>query len=94
MHAIINPFSFFLTERTTFAGWARRAELALSILDLVQELEAGLWIRSDLMRIRIQLPMRIRIQFQIQCFDDQKKNTAGNFLNINFFDQYLQFTYL
>jgi hypothetical protein len=46
--------------------------------------EAGLWIRIDLMRIRIQhffklririqIPMRIRIgiQFQIQDFDDQK----------------------
>jgi hypothetical protein len=46
--------------------------LALSILDLVQELEAGLWIRIDFMLIRIQIPMRIRIQFQILGFGDQK----------------------
>jgi hypothetical protein len=39
--------------------------------------------------------MRIRIQFQIQGFDDQKlkkKFTAGIFFY--FFDQKLQFTYL
>jgi hypothetical protein len=37
---------------------------------------AGLWIRIDLMRIRIQqfslLRIWIRIQFRIQGFDDQK----------------------
>jgi hypothetical protein len=82
----------FLTERTTFAGWAKRAELALSILDLVQELEAGLWIRIDLMRIRIQISMRIRIriQFQIQGFDDQKILQQEIFSY--FFYQNLQFT--
>ncbi len=62
--------------------------MALSILDLVQELEAGLWIRIDLMWIRIQISMRIRIQFQIECFDD-KKNYSRKFF-IYFFDQHLQ----
>jgi hypothetical protein len=38
---------------------------------------AGLWIRIDLMLIRIRhfsLWLRIRIQFRIQGFDDQKTN--------------------
>ncbi len=51
-------------------------------LDAVQQVPhhtipyPGLWIRIDLMRIRVQhfsqLRIRIRIQFQIQGFDDQK----------------------
>ncbi len=46
------------------------------------------------MRIRIQILMRIRIQFQIQGFDDQKleKIYSWKFLFL-FFDQKLQFTY-
>jgi hypothetical protein len=56
--------------------------------------EAGLWIRIDLMRIRIQhffklriqiqIPMRIR--FQIQGFDDQKlqKIYSGTIFYISF----------
>ncbi len=66
-------------------------------LNQLRTLVPGLWIRIDLMRIRIririqhfsncgiriQIPMliQIRIQFQIQGFDDQKlkKMTAGNF---------------
>jgi hypothetical protein len=47
---------------------------------------AGLWIRIDL--------MRIRIQFWIQGFEDQKfKKNLKLEIFFNFFDQKLQFTY-
>ncbi len=43
---------------------------------LLQIVLSGLWIRIDLMRIRIRIQpfslLRIRIQFRIQGFDDQK----------------------